>query len=52
VGSSAIWDPVTTESAQGGRNRLDKSSYYTPVSLRNIPEYISGYVDSITEKKI
>ena len=38
-------NPVTTESVKGGRNRLDKTSYYTPVSLRNIPEYISGYVD-------
>ncbi len=38
-------NPVTTESAKGGRNSLDKTSYYTPVSLRNIPEYISGYVD-------
>jgi hypothetical protein len=42
-------DPVTTEVASGDRNRLELSSYYTPASLlkdkRNIPEYISGYVD-------
>ncbi|MBI5079225.1 LAGLIDADG family homing endonuclease [Candidatus Wolfebacteria bacterium] len=40
-----LGDPVTTESRNAGRNSLDKSSYYTPVSLRDIPEYISGYVD-------
>jgi len=43
-------DPVTTESRRMGRNRLVKTSYYTPVSaqkeiVRNIPEYITGYVD-------
>ena len=39
-------DPVTTEVKN--RNRLVKSSYYTPASelkKRNIPDYISGYVD-------
>lgn len=39
-------DPVTTEVKS--RNRLDSSNYYTPASLlkiRNISEYISGYVD-------
>src|SRR3989344_7728566 len=40
-------DPVTTEAKS--RNSLNSKSYYTPTSLgkesRNIPEYISGYVD-------
>ncbi|MEK9201497.1 MAG: LAGLIDADG family homing endonuclease [Patescibacteria group bacterium] len=40
-------DPVTTEVKS--RNRLDKTSYYTPASVskevRDIPEYITGYVD-------
>ncbi|MDO8664490.1 MAG: LAGLIDADG family homing endonuclease [Candidatus Liptonbacteria bacterium] len=44
---NAVIDPVTTEVKN--RNRLDYSSYYTPTSLskrrRNIPEYITGYVD-------
>lgn len=48
VGSPSIEsrsDPVTTEAKS--QNRLDSSNYYTPASLRlrNIPEYISGYVD-------
>jgi len=42
-------DPVTTESTESGRNSGDLSRYYTPTSLvrdiRNIPEYITGYVD-------
>ena len=41
-------DPVTTEAYQS-RNSVQLDSYYTPTSLkgemRNIPEYISGYVD-------
>jgi LAGLIDADG endonuclease len=41
-------DPVTTESVTG-RNGSMKSDHYTPTSLkranRNIPEYITGYVD-------
>ena len=40
-------DPVTTE--VNNRNGLEITSHYTPTSLlkevRNIPEYISGYVD-------
>ena len=36
-------DPVTTEVKN--QNSFELSNYYTPVSLRNIPEYISGYVD-------
>ena len=40
-------DPVTTEAKS--RNSLNSKSYYTPTSLgkesRNIPEYITGYVD-------
>ena len=41
-------DPVTTEAKS--QNGFDLSSHYTPVSLvngkiRNIPEYITGYVD-------
>lgn len=39
-------DPVTTE--VNSRNRLVQSSYNTPASTcknRNIPEYITGYVD-------
>ena len=40
-------DPVTTEAKS--RNSLHTKSYYTPTSLpkheRNIPEYITGYVD-------
>ena len=44
--ASSRSDPVTTESrSKLGQNRLDSSNYYTPASLRNIPEYISGYVD-------
>ena len=41
-------DPVTTESRKVGRNGSDLSDHYTPTSLlkiRNIPEYITGYVD-------
>ena len=42
-------DPVTTESRKAGRNESDLSDHYTPTSLlmktRNIPEYITGYVD-------
>ena len=48
-------DPVTTESRpKSGRNRLEKSSYYTPASVkeRNIPEYISGYVGSTIDDDI
>lgn len=44
VGS--LRDPVTTEAKS--RNNSDLGSYYTPTSLvevRNIPEYITGYVD-------
>jgi len=44
--SSNRWiDPVTTEAKC--RNRPDRAGYYTPTSTkeRNIPEYISGYVD-------
>ncbi len=40
-------DPVTTEAKS--RNSAENSAYYTPTALpkssRNIPEYISGYVD-------
>ena len=40
-------DPVTTEAMS--RNSIGKPSYYTPTSSlkssRNMPEYISGYVD-------
>src|SRR3989338_5505874 len=42
-------NPVTTESCKAGRNGSDLSDHYTPTSLlmktRNIPEYITGYVD-------
>ena len=42
-------DPVTTESRKAGQNGSDLSDHYTPTSLlkgtRNIPEYITGYVD-------
>ena len=41
-------DPVTTGSRNAGRNRSVSTDYYTPSStlkLRNIPDYISGYVD-------
>src|SRR3989344_4505921 len=42
-------NPVTTESRKAGRNGPDLSGHYTPASLlretRNIPEYITGYVD-------
>jgi len=44
VGS--LSDPVTTEAKS--RNSAEYARYYTPASLgkiRNIPEYISGYVD-------
>jgi len=47
VGSRSTYrgiDPVTTKVKN--QNSVDLSSYYTPTSLgRNIPEYISGYVD-------
>ena len=51
VGSPALRGPVTTELSDSDRKRNNvlKRHYYTPVSLlkekRNIPEYISGYVD-------
>ena len=40
-------NPVTTDPAISGRNSKAKAGYYTPTSLkkRNIPEYITGYVD-------
>ena len=42
-------NPVTTESRNTGRNGSDLSSHYTPTAsleeVRNIPEYITGYVD-------
>ncbi len=39
-------DPVTTDLANSERNSLADAGYYTPTSLqRNIPDYISGYVD-------
>src|SRR3989344_4152707 len=46
VGSPS--DPVTTEAKS--QNGFDLSNHYTPISLangklRDIPEYISGYVD-------
>ena len=52
VGSSSTRgrsNPVTTDSAHvmGGRKSVEYSHFYTPDSLlkRNIPEYITGYVD-------
>ncbi len=42
-------DPVTTEVKN--RNSVAVARYYTPTSLakerRNIPEYITGYVEEI-----
>ena len=45
VGSPALRGPVTTEVKD--QNSAVEAGYYTPTSLqrRNIPEYISGYVD-------
>ena len=44
--NSVGFDPVTTPSRKG-RNDLVLTDHYTPTSLRerNIPEYITGYVD-------
>lgn len=47
VGSLRKSDPVTTEAKS--QNGFDLSNHYTPTALlrkvRNIPEYITGYVD-------
>jgi hypothetical protein len=49
VGSPAKRDPVTTDPISNGRNGDELSRHYTPTPLtrtvRNIPEYITGYVD-------